>query len=358
MTQPGTAQIVFRPFYDPRSVPPLDRDRSDANQERQRAQIAGWEETFGPCDPDTGINFELFHDLAARLLAAIRFGRPVYVFHHDGSDRITHRINTDDELDPERPTIALGCFRWADPALSMPGLIFPDRVSRAGAEAYYELLAFRALSGRPMLLATLPRDCIWDDHRSVHRAVESLHARGHRKVYLSSTWPKSLTYVVTLPDVAPRNLIAEALESPLSKELTRPLRGKRTFLVWSHVPMTHEYTFVAVNGEIVAGAGAVDRMTPLDADGQFNPIMERRPGRDPAAPAPEVLDAYLPLARRFAALAAEEAPDLRHYLIDMAMGPNGPIIRTLQPMLNFSLCGMDYGFILAAILAGREPGAR
>jgi hypothetical protein len=241
----------------------------------------------------------------------------------------------------------------------MPGLVAPTEDSVLGAYRYHELSAFRDLCGRPMAIAGFPDGGgHWTDERSIYRALEEMNAKGHQRFFLKLTLPKGGIYRLELPEAAPREAIHEAVLDSIGYDLARFEGARDICLVQSYLPMTHEYRFFVVDGQLVAGAGCVEVLTPLDATDRFSPIMERRRNQDTPKAEPEILNGHIAEASRFVAMAVAEKPDLRHYALDMALNPNGnSVVLELNPMLNVGLYATAYEHVLAAILAGEAQAS-
>ena len=240
-------------------------------------------------------------------------------------------------------------YRWVDATtgedLPAPTTELPDvgivlghhgREHSSGSEIasdYMLLGTFFARAGRAMEMAGA---FTHDDH-DIDAAIARLRAGGVGRVFLKARESKMLNLVIEDGQV-----LRDALGGGDEWTLIRYEGLRDTFLVQEWVPMRFEYRIFVAGGRPVTGAGSIIEHTPLFNDGgAFSPLVrERRDDRagdhgGPVVCRPDVVARFVEFAGVVAAELAAEAPDLRDYVMDVALGSDGePLVIELNAFEN------------------------
>jgi hypothetical protein len=127
----------------------------------------------------------------------------------------------------------------------------------------------------------------------------------------------------------------------------------KALLLQDQVPMAFETRLFVVGGEVVAGAGCVEAHTPLDADGDFvSSLLEAKRNQGPVLTHPHTRDVLVDFGRGVAKAAAAEG--LTDFVLDVALGPNGPLVVEFNPGHNAGLYATPIRALVRAILARTE----
>lgn len=119
--------------------------------------------------------------------------------------------------------------------------------------------------------------------------------------------------------------------------------------------MTHETRLFMADGEVVSGAACIEEHTPLDREegqGILPPVFElgRNGGervRDEAA-----AERLVAFAREAAGMIVAEEPELRNFVLDAAIGPDGvPVLIELNPLVDSGLYANDPVAVAEALVA-------
>lgn len=384
-------QIVFRPRFPTSSEPPKTdralgrqgqalRESIDAlwNTVRAEANRQGFPNAHDHADlhePD----FEEFYENVAMLHAAVSSGSPIFLT-AKGLETVPLHCNA--AFDPDQPFIVLGATGKSDPLLSKAGCQWPDVPGTRQAERYWEIAAVRDLMGRFCELSHVRGD--GDRQPEAHGddivgvIARRFAATGCRRFFVKATRPKSGIFHVELPESLVPSAAADSLAAAAEAACLRAmdyeyvrLEGlKGTLMVQPHVEFTREYRIFVVDGHPACGAGVVVHATPLDAAEirntwpTYSPMVAEKPSDDVLINDGEryVVENVLPFARDAVGKISADAPDLKHYTLDVGVmdagDGNGPqmAVVELNPMLNVGLYGLDHERLLESVLhfAGNE----
>lgn len=329
--------------------------RSGDHEDTERAALARLAELVPDLQEAEGEDYETFWETALMALAAASLG-PVTVMSHS-------------KVAPEDTRVILGRVpngkhagmndRWWEYYTGQPPL-WPDAHQAAMADTYFLLDTFRDLAGRRMALAGFPSDDGGYDRwvsgiqvptTNLFTAVRGMLSEGVRKMYLKVTIPKYMGMSLTFPpgadDRTIRGILAEALDyTPVHLE-----GYGDAVLLQEHVEMRKEYRCVVVDGQVVSGAGRVPQFTPFDrlADGAWDArVVDVAGSSDVIELSTEELAAYQYLAGQATERFAKEH-GLVHYVLDLAMVGDDPVIVELNPTMNFGLYANDPERIVKAI---------
>lgn len=105
-----------------------------------------------------------------------------------------------------------------------------------------------------------------------------------------------------------------------------------TLLVQQFVDMRFEYRFWVADGRILAGAAPVEWFTPFNGRGEVldTRLVEVRGSGEDVVERPDVVDELHSFAADVAAEFHAEDPDLELFVLDVAMGPDGPLVVELN----------------------------
>ncbi|MFE6966984.1 ATP-grasp domain-containing protein [Agromyces sp. NPDC057679] len=122
------------------------------------------------------------------------------------------------------------------------------------------------------------------------------------------------------------------------------LGAPRAFLVQQHVTMEYEYRLFVVDGQVVTGAGAIEEHTPIDATCRpfNNAVRKNRALHSPIEDRPDIVDELVYFGQHIAdEIKAGPGVNLTRYVLDVAIGENGPLIVEFNSMLNSGLYASD-----------------
>lgn len=128
-------------------------------------------------------------------------------------------------------------------------------------------------------------------------------------------------------------------------------------MVYEHVTMEYEYRFFVIDGKLVTGAGCIEEHTPVSNTALFDPFTRRiRSDHKSEAPVarPDVVSAYRGFITDARVLEAFADEGLTTYVMDVAMGDDGPLVIELNGVLNAGLYACDTAALGAAIAAAPQ----
>lgn len=323
------------------------RGSKSANPELLAQYINTWIRTFGPMDHHVDGDFEHFVENMARVDAATRsFGYE----------------NTTVELNPTPNMSALYNFADGCPVLpdeaTLPDFVFGPVVScsnghpgphdRGPAGCYWNIPAFKELSGRRWMLAGLRPDD--QNEPDLLGVLQSMFDDGIRRFVVKGTVPKSLLEQFTLT-VRPTSLYGRDCEIPAEVlDATMHLEGESdVFLVQEHIPMTHEYRFFMAGAQPAAGAGCIEHFTPLDHDfdgSDFDPRTESVRGSGDVSSTPVLVERMRQFATQAGSVVHAQASDLgAAWVMDLAINADTDevIVIELNPARNAGLYAASPG---------------
>ncbi|WP_158276284.1 ATP-grasp domain-containing protein [Bifidobacterium callitrichidarum] len=124
-------------------------------------------------------------------------------------------------------------------------------------------------------------------------------------------------------------------------------------LVQQRVRMRWEYRIHVIGGEVVCGAGCIERYTPADNRGErFDPRMEEIRNDGSIESHPPIVELYAEYAREVAKTIASDVTG--PYVIDLYVGDDGrPHVIELNSQTNAGLYALDMDILLDAV--NRHP---
>lgn len=333
--------------------------------ERPDPDLKAWVESLGiraPA-PHPRADQEEWTEAAAQVKAIIETGYEV-VLHLTVPNRIFLMEENPDDIvriaGTSCPDILIrhggggleGCAEFRDTPLS---------------ERYAELSAFDALSGRKTILT----DCIISPDPEMMSGYRDAMARSGaglsivdglaefrgRSCLMKVTRPVKYTHnrVFEVPADAEARSLSSMVLREYEFDLERISGDRDNVLIQEVIPMTHETRFFVAGGEVVSGAACIEEHTPLDREagqGILPPVFElgRNVGervRDEA-----VAERLVAFAREAAAMIVAEEPELRNFVLDAAIGPDGaPVLIELNPLVGAGLYANDPVAIAEALVA-------
>ncbi|MFJ2662637.1 ATP-grasp domain-containing protein [Arthrobacter koreensis] len=302
--------------------------------------LNSWTRIFGELNHQEDGDFENFVETMARFDAASRaFGyQNTSVMHRAGK----HLSSLCDfhgaplfGTDVPDPDFVFGpVYGWGDCDYSS------ERDAGDAADRYWQIPAFRELSGRTWAVAGfLP-----DDPRAkdVLDVLREMFDDGVRDFVVKGLAPKSLLVRFTLTR-RPESLFG--IENEIPSELTdgcMHLEGQsEVFLVQKRLQLVNEYRMFMAGPNPVAGAGCIEKFTPLDAKGPaFDVRVEGVRGSDAISEEPLTVGGMLGFAYYAGALLHEQKPELgAAWVMDLAVDAETGdlVVIELNPARNSGL---------------------
>lgn len=215
------------------------------------------------------------------------------------------------------------------------------------ANDYMRLETFRDLAGRQCTLTTYNPDA-GDSHPDLLETVRHFHARDHRKLVIKTRAMKKGLWKLDLPD--DEDLAVAHVDEQLGWTAVHYEARPGAFLVQEHIPMTYEYRVFVINHALVTGAGCIEEFMPMDrsATGAFDAQMRKcRTAMDPVVGEPGIAQLYRDFAREVADRICVESPEMRHYVVDLALDGYGkPVIVEFNGFRNSGFYANDVGLIV------------
>lgn len=216
------------------------------------------------------------------------------------------------------------------------------------ADRYPVLAAFAVHAGRDVVAVSHA-----ERHSALVDAVYGRFAVGDEVVRVKIVArPKYGMYLVARPAVLSRDAVRDALWAELGYALEHLCDLPDAFLVQQEVPMRYEYRLFVVAGRPVAGAGCVDRHTPLNCRAApFDDAVEEVRGNRRVRTVPGVVEGLVRFGTRVAAQVAAEEPRLSEYTLDVAVGHDGrPLVVEMNGLRNSGLYACDPAPVVAALI--------
>ncbi len=366
--------FIFRPFGDLDEVPAI---RIDGSEDRQRDAIRRWAETTGHLPVTTEIDFEHWHENAAKLFAAVDSGYPVQIMQRDDLLTIARCLNgASDRV--QGPVAVIGCHMKGDPLLrrSLPGdasprtgwknhmpgveIVWPDLDQNRLAARYATMQAFVERAGRRVLLTDMPGvekgGADTEGPASLHGAIRQMADTGASSLILKIVAQQKYAAPVEI-DIWPGMTEADidsALFDALEYALAHLSGEKDAVLVQEKVSMQSEYRIFVIDGRPVTGAGCIEAFTPLHAQVHpFDDQVESGRSGGEIRRDPDLLTRYLKFAEE--ACAAFTETGLLDYTLDLATDENGNIlIVELNPSANAGLFACATDSMISATISAIE----
>lgn len=340
--------VLFRPCGDI-LVGPAPRGQADIDLMALISAQLGQ-----PVTIDDEVDYEDWMEPAAMLGAALRaelavtilsdlplaraIANPAHVIPgHACRDFLIGRLRNTDTMGLVDSMMDLG---WPGPG--------GDRVNH-----YAELESFSRNAGRQTRLADMPGEASPDLVGPGSKLGDGLLAFAGSDCLVKQVWPaKSMPLVTLHPAVGMTADEAEGLFfNEVGFHIMRFEGDRNSLLVQERVTMTHETRFFVIDGALVTGAACIEANTPQQNPGmlmgsQFEVV--RNSGELVTSEA--IADQLWSFADRMVREIAEEAPALRHYVIDLALGADGnPLVIELNPAFQAGLYGINADALFSAI---------
>jgi hypothetical protein len=337
MTDPSGWLVSIHPYPCPPTTPDLDPSAA--------AHLASllelWRAHVGPVKYEPSGDWEDFVEQAVRLEAAVSaFGLARIWLTLDGH---SSRHLSSMELQPITELAELP--KWGAqstvPALRHV-LIDPDPASH-----YFRLATFTRHAGRELHLVS---------SKTLIPAAVDMVARGSRRLFAKVTETKYGVYDIPITDPTPLGVARALSNSELGWAMVHLEDRPDAFLLQQHVPMCYEYRLFVVGHHLVTGAGCVERHTPLENTGVFDNKVEQVRGSGHTVRDPGTVDKLVAFAAAVVTELRDEAPQMRDYTLDVAIGSDGqPLVIELNSLLNSGLYASDTALVTAAL---RDDHAR
>lgn len=313
---------------------PVRRAAAPAVQARKDQLVELWREHLGPVEEGGDGDYEDFWEQAARLEAAVK---------GLGVDNIWLTLSTDQEMTAvhlgtgeRRPTAELQHL----PKYGAQGSRRHQSVDQEQAllaDQYWRYEAFRSRAGRRFEICGFNPEGGGTDIRTV---LAGYAADGVTKAFIKVNLSKYATFPVDLEGVEDFSHIGNVLDPCEVWSLIYLEGSPESMQVQEFVTMEYEYRVFVVGQRPVTGAGCIEEHTPLDNNGHaFDDKLRRNRSEMTEVEADTKITGKLTrYARQAIASLAQEVPEMRDYVIDVAMGADGtPLVVELNPLLNSGL---------------------
>lgn len=317
-------------------APPAERLRHE-NTALLEQYLRSWTRTFGEPNYQEDGDFENFVETMARFDAAGRvfgYGNTT-VMDHAGEHLVSHfQLLDGAPILPGEETVP--DFVFGPVATWGSGHLHSSEGSDI-ADNYWEIPAFRELSGRRWALAGFYPDD--PDSRDLLEVLQAMFDDGIRSVVVKGTAPKTLLVKFDLT-VRPVSLYRD-IPMGITDGVMHREGDSGVFLVQERIPMVHEYRIFMAGPVPAAGAGCVEDFTPLDGRGEtFDTRVEGVRGSGEVIHDPARVAGLVDFARDAGALLHGQAPELGSaWVMDLALNPvSGEIVVIeLNPARNAGL---------------------
>lgn len=218
--------------------------------------------------------------------------------------------------------------------------VIPADIPSNLADHYYRTATFRRHAGRVVELGHYSEPGENVPGRHIEQIAGELFAAGHDRVFVKVAESKQGVTVWEAGQSA-FELFGD------SWVLIQHGGCADAFLVQEFLPLRFEYRMFVIGHEVVCGAGRVVEHTPMDGTGQFSTFVREHaadvlggvPG--PVVDRPDVVAQYVEFARHVVTQFQQETPDMLEYVLDVALGPHGPVIVELNGVRNAGFYGND-----------------
>lgn len=187
-----------------------------------------------------------------------------------------------------------------------------------------------------------------DEHPDLLDTVRDFHRRGHRKLVVKARAVKKGLWKLDFPD--DEDLAADHVNDELGWSTVHHEGRPGAFLVQEHIPMTYEYRIFVISHVPVSGAGCIEEFVPLDrtATDAFDAQMRKdREQQDPVTDQVAVARLYEDFVKHVTQRVREERPDMRHYVVDLALDAHGcPVIVEFNGLRNAGFYANDVDQII------------
>lgn len=336
-------QFAFRPYFNLDDIPGYERPEAVALTERWIALFGLDREALKhKADPEEWI------ESAMLLFAAIDNGYPVIVIDREQDYGTIARFNGAGDLEDGKIVLIGGDTRYPELAREKKSdFAFPKGPGLNRAMRFQTLEAFKANAGRRILSTDLAH---------LQDAMVELAAEGPSRIRVKPQLPPKRAAPEVF-DVAP-SLTADQVYSQLVERYQYDLLSfediEDAFIVQDEITMRGEYRIAVIGHRLVAGAGCIEALTPLDHIGSlvlpgFDIKLEGKRGAGDVHEDLETVCRYVHDAHRIVREIAAEAPEMIAYTLDLATDAHGKtVIVEINPGKNFGLYAMDVARLVSA----------
>jgi len=311
------------------------------------------------------IDYEDFHEDAARFLAALDTGLPLRLI--DGNGDELGRFNGCGDVDGGRPALFLGVGTRSgfDRIADKFSLVEDPSVNDKLANRYWGFEAFRRAAGRHIEAVDNPVDGM-----PILDAILRMRDAGMKEVFIKGARPKSL--ITRIDATGTRQQILSRLLETIEYEFERQPE-KDGFILQGVMEPRFEYRFVVIDQIPVTGAGVTAWATPLNSEDQWiGGAFCRKMTETPTGLHREERIAeyrtYMDFIPSVIHDLAQECPELKNYSLDVCIDAKDgkPKVIELNGILNLGLYACRPKSIVeariaqatAVLQARQSPGLR
>lgn len=233
----------------------------------------------------------------------------------------------------------------------------PSSEALVNRQGYSRLEAFARNAGRYIALASALDDdegaTDYSDLLRKVRAADAAHGGAAVKIVGRDKFAP-ISFVHATQAMGDTQL-RKAIEAGLGEEgqwITYNLgMTEDAYLVQGAVGMHHEYRLFVANHEVTVGAGCIVDFTPLNSIGlDFDHRTQDVRGKSPVEQNPEVVARLVEFGRKVAREIQDEQPELRSYVLDVALDDHGdPLVVELNGLLNAGLYALNIQHLVSTL---------
>lgn len=248
----------------------------------------------------------------------------------------------------------VGCAIWGPVPTTDAA---PSSEALVNRQGYPRLQAFVRNAGRYVALASALDDDegspVYTDLARKIREADAAHGGTVVKIVGRDKFAP-LSYLSDTNTLSDQQLIG-ALEEGLGEYggwVTYNLGATEdAYLVQGAVGMFHEYRLFIADHRVTVGAGCIVDFTPLDSVGlDFDTRTQRVRGKSSVEDNSEIVDRLVEFGRKVAREVEREKPELRSYVLDVALDEHGsPLVVELNGLLNSGLYALNIQRLVTAL---------
>lgn len=319
-----------------------------------------WDSLIGIHEKDGGGDWEDFWEMAFRLHAGVYSGADeVYLSVNDGDGiklefsanaDVSKSLNNQEIVSLENLKERINEFNLYGPLSRFSTLKLLENKQEILADNYCKLESFKKFARREIHVCGFgePEEGEPPLKLEFREAIELLKQKGLTGAVVKPTRFK------TMPLLRIENFEEETLKNTEHEiyDHRMSVAGLNdTLIVQERVSMTHEYRLFVVNGQLVSGAGCIERFTPLDNEGSdFDSRTEKHRGDGIVVASPQLVARY----KEFGQLAANEflLENLKTYVLDVAINQatDECLVIELNGLLNSGLYASNPDAVAKALV--------